>query len=114
MVVCVLMASHAIAQCVQVALYDDASNIIVPGGLVTGMKIGETVVFNVGLPPHREQKEARPIPCPQDLETAIRDLYNRSCTSDQARQQTAVNRQTSLDVVVQGCAEMRSALSSED
>ena len=100
------------AQCVQVALYDDAGNIIVPGGLVTGIKIGDTVIFNFGLLPHREQREARPVPCPQDLVVAIQDLYNRSCTSDRARQQTAVNSDTSIEAVTRRCTDLRTALTT--
>lgn len=108
------VTSPATAQCVQVALIDDAGKIVTPGGLVIGFKIGESIVYNVGLPPHREQKEARAVPCPQDLITEINDLFNRSCTSERARVQTAVTNNTSVDAVVQRCVDMRDAMMSRD
>jgi len=98
------------AQCVQVALINDSGNIVTPGGLVTGFKIGEDIVFNIVLPPHREQKEARPVSCPLDLVTEIRTLYNRSCTSDRARRQAAETNNTTLNAVIQRCAKLESAL----
>ena len=106
------LVSGAQAQCVQVALIDEIGNIITPGGLVTGFKIGDSIVYNVGLPPHREQKEARQIECPQDLITEIRDLFNRSCTSDRARQQTAITNNTEVSAVTQRCIELQAALSA--
>jgi len=100
-----------LAQCVQVALINDSGNIITPGGLVTGFKIGEDIVFDIKLPPHREQKEARSAPCPPGLVTEVRALYNRSCTSDRARQQAAVTNNTNIRAVTERCTQLRSSLS---
>lgn len=102
------------AYCVQVALLDDGGQIISPGGLVVGMKVGETPVFNTPIPPHREQKEVREVPCPQDLSREMLDLYNRSCTSERAQQQMSVNNGLPVEAVQKRCVELRVALGSAE
>ncbi len=110
LLITLLPLQNAHAKCVQVALLDNAGKVIMPGGLVVGLKVGDTPIFNVPMPVHREQKEIRDMPCPQDLTSAVLDLYNRACTSDTARQQMAVNRDQNVEIIRKRCGELREAL----
>jgi hypothetical protein len=100
------------AQCVEVALIDDAGKPILSNGLVTGMVIGDAPVFIAEMPPHRERRVIGPVACPADLTREVTNLYNLSCTSETARRQAAETNGTSLDIILQRCEDMNTALTA--
>lgn len=107
-----LAVSSVQARCVRVALLDVNGAIILPNGLVVGIEVGAAPVFPGPLPTHHEQKVVGPVNCPREVIDPIRDFYNLSCVSEQARSQASLNNAQSIFVVEQRCRELETALKS--
>lgn len=108
----IVAASSVQAACVRVALLDERGEIIIPDGLVVGMEVGTDPVFPLPLPAHRERKVIGPVKCPREVFEPIRDLYNLSCLTEQARRQASMSNSQSIMVVEHRCQELAAALTS--
>ena len=102
------------SQCIELVLINDAGQPIIPNGLVVGIIVGDAPVFVEELPAHREKRTIGTVECPEDLTRQILALYNSSCLTERARLQSAEFNSTSLEMVVQRCAQLKKSLTQGD
>jgi len=100
-------AEAALSSCVRIALIDDAGQVVKPDGLVVAARVGEKNIFFDLLPLHRDRKVVGPINCPASVMQSIYELYNNSCTSERARQQSAVNNNTNKENIRSRCLDLQ-------
>lgn len=102
------------ARCFTLTLKDEKGAVIPTAAPVIGLMLGKNPIIEGPVPAHVKKELAAPADCPASLVNGIRDLYNTSCLSDEARQKAAAENNTFVDNVKSGCADMSDALQGKD
>lgn len=102
------------ARCFTLTLKDEKGAVIPTAAPVVGLMLGKDPIIDGPVPAHVKKELAAPADCPASLVNGIRDLYNTSCVSDEARQKAAAENNASVDNVKNRCADMSDALQGKD
>ena len=100
------------AKCVQVTFFDQNGAVIQTNPPLTiGLLLGGQPVLNgAGPMVYNSKKVGAPAPCPGKLVDSVRDLFNRSCPSEQRRNAAAKESRVDIATINKGCANMAEAL----
>jgi len=102
------------AYCYKLALKDEIGAFLTINPPPIGIMLGGQVVVDGELPPHATREPAEAVACPQQLVDNIRNLYNASCLSEDARKKAAAEYQGSIEVINKGCEDMAVSLRGDD
>ena len=106
-------AEAGTAKCYTVIFMDQVGQLIPTEKPVVGLPVGGDPIMMGVIPGHASRKIGEPAPCPRELVETITNLFNTSCTSEDRRAQAATNYKSTIENIVQNCANMASALAGK-
>jgi hypothetical protein len=97
--------------CVNVTLLDAQDLPVKSAKPIIGIMVGGVPAMEgQDIPAHVTARPGTRVPCPPQLIANLQELFNQSCVSEERRKRAALDNKTTVETVVDGCANMRETL----
>lgn len=98
------------AQCVTVAFFDQDGGVIETPKPVIALLVGGQPALTGVVPDYFTNRAGNSVPCPDQLVQEMRELFNRSCLSEERRNRAAKDNKVDVANINKGCANMMESL----